>query len=305
MRGDRAAGAVELSKALCEPQAITLIRGRGSVDTVRVVYATSGKAQLAYECVGNATGTHVLLIHAGVTDRRSWHRVVERLVARHRCIGYDARGYGDTRYEPEDGWSPVGDAVAVLDAAGCARACVVACSAGGQTGIDLALARPERVAALLLIGTGVRGAPATDDLPAATAELVQRIDAAESSGDLDLVNQLEAWLWLDGPSAPQGRVGGNARELFLEMNGRALHATDPGEPAEIEPAWPRLHQLACPTLVMVGALDHERIQSIDSTIASMIPGAAFLKLDGVAHLPHLEGDPVTLEHIDRFTATLG
>ncbi len=38
-----------------------------------------GKAQLAYECVGGQDGIDVLLIHAGVTDRRSWHHVVERL----------------------------------------------------------------------------------------------------------------------------------------------------------------------------------------------------------------------------------
>lgn len=56
---------------------------------------------------------------------------------------------------------------------------------------------------------------------------------------------------------------------------------------------------------MIGALDHERIQRIDTTLASMIPGAQLLKLDGVAHLPHLEGSPATLDHIDRFIATLG
>jgi len=40
-------------------------------------------------------------------------------------------------------------------------------------------------------------------------------------------------MWLDGPSAAEGRVGGPARELFLDMNGRALRAPDPGEQAEI------------------------------------------------------------------------
>ena len=36
-------------------------------------------------------------------------------------------------------------------------------------------------------------------------------------------------MWLDGPSAEEGRVGGRARELFLEMNDRALRAEDPGD----------------------------------------------------------------------------
>ena len=72
------------------------------------------------------------------------------------------RGYGETTYEREDGWSPVADAKAVIDAAGLERPLVVACSMGGQTAIDLTLAHPERVAALALIGTAIRGAPYPD-----------------------------------------------------------------------------------------------------------------------------------------------
>jgi hypothetical protein len=43
------------------------------------VFATSGRAQLAYEITGVEGGADVLLIHAGVNDRRSWQYVVERL----------------------------------------------------------------------------------------------------------------------------------------------------------------------------------------------------------------------------------
>lgn len=272
---------------------------------MRGVHVVSGNAQVAYECVGGPEGVDVFLIHAGVTDRRSWQHVIERLSSRHRCISYDARGCGETLYEPEDGWSPVNDALAVLDAVNSERSCVIACSAGGQTAIDLVLAQPERVDALVLIGSGVRGAPATPALPARTTELAARIEAAEAAGDLQQVNRLEGWLWLDGPSAAEGRVAGRARELFLDMNGHALQADDPGEQAELPAAWPRLAQITAPTLVMVGTLDHERIQTIDEAIASTIPGAQFSRLDGVAHLPHLEGDSRTLDQIVQFVERAG
>jgi pimeloyl-ACP methyl ester carboxylesterase len=49
-------------------------------------------------------------------DRRSWQHVIDRVSPEHRCVSYDARGFGETVYEPEDGWSPVNDAMAVLDA---------------------------------------------------------------------------------------------------------------------------------------------------------------------------------------------
>jgi pimeloyl-ACP methyl ester carboxylesterase len=98
---------------------------------------TSGSATLAAESHGEGEPT-VLLVHAGVTDQRSWAPVVEALPG-HRCLTYDARGYGRTTYEQEDGWSPVEDAVAVLDAYGVGSAVVVGCSMGGRTSLDLAL----------------------------------------------------------------------------------------------------------------------------------------------------------------------
>jgi pimeloyl-ACP methyl ester carboxylesterase len=264
------------------------------------MFATSGRARLAYDVTGGDGGADVLLIHAGVTDRRSWRHVVERLAPRHRCVAYDMRGYGETAYEPEDGWSPVADAVAVLDAAGLERAVVVAGSMGGQHAIDLALAHPDRVAGLALIGPAVRGAPYPDLREGPTAELNARIGEAAEAGDIDEVGRLEAWMWLDGPAAPEGRVGGPVRELFLDMNGRALRAPDPGAEAEIPPAWPRLGELSVPTLILVGRLDAEDIRAIDEPAAALIPGARLVWLEGVAHVPHLEGDPATLDALAAF-----
>lgn len=216
------------------------------------MFAISGRARLAYACNGGAGGAEVLLIHAGVNDRRSWRHVVERLSSRHRSTAFDMRGFGETMFEPENGWSPVTDALAVLDSVGLDCPVVVACSIGGQTAIDLTLAHPDRVAGLVLIGTAIRGAPYPELEEGPTAELNARIEAADSAGDIDEVARLETWMWLDGPSAAEGRVGGPARELFLDMNGRAVRADDPGEQAEIPPAWPRLGEIAVPTLVMIG-----------------------------------------------------
>ena len=134
------------------------------------------------------------------------------------------------------------------------------------------------------------------------------IESAYDAGDFDEVNRLEAWMWLDGPVAQEGRVGGPVRELFLEMNGRALRAEDPGTIAQIAAAWPRLGEILAPTLVMIGRLDAEDMQAINRPAAEMIPNARLVWLDSVAHVPHLEGDPTTLAEIARFadvTAHLG
>jgi pimeloyl-ACP methyl ester carboxylesterase len=264
------------------------------------MFATSGRAQLAYEITGVEGGADILMIHAGVNDRRSWHHVIERLASRHRCIAYDARGFGETTYQPEDGWSAVADAAAVLDAADAEQAVVVACSMGGRTALDLTLAQPDRVSALVLISAAVRGGPDPELTEGRTAELEAIIETAEAAGEIDEVNRLEAWMWLDGPTADEGRVGGPARELFLDMNGRALRAENPGKQAEMPPAWPRLGEITAPTLVMIGRLDAEDIQAINEPLVKIIPKARLVWLDNVAHLPHLEADHKTLDEITKF-----
>ena len=114
------------------------------------------------------------------------------------------------------------DAIAVMDAAGVEQAVVIGSSMGGRAALDLTLAHPNRVSGLVLIGTAVRGAPYLDINEGPTAELDTMIESAENASGIDEVNRLEAWMWLDGPTADEGRVVGAARDLFLEMNGKAL-----------------------------------------------------------------------------------
>jgi pimeloyl-ACP methyl ester carboxylesterase len=260
---------------------------------------SSGHATLAAEEHGSGDPA-VLLVHAGVTDRRSWQHVVDAL-AGHRCLTYDARGYGQTTYAAEDGWSQVGDAIAVLDAFDAGPVVVVGASMGGRTTLDLALTRPDRVQGLVLIGPAISGAPEPTYEPEVLA-LDEEWEAAEERGDLATVNRLEARVWLDGPTAPEGRVTGAARALFLEMNSWALDADDPGEPRDDSLAWDRLGEISVPTLVMVGEHDLAYIKRNCAHAASAIAGARLVELPGVAHVPHLEGDPATLREIAGFVA---
>ena len=60
-----------------------------------------------------------------------------------------------------------------------------------------------------------------------------------------------------------------------------------------------------PALILLGRLDAEDIQVIDQLAAPLIPGARLEHLDGVAHVPHLEGDPATLDEIAAFVDSVG
>jgi pimeloyl-ACP methyl ester carboxylesterase len=262
---------------------------------------TSGKAVLAAEEHGS--GPAVLLLHAGVTDKRSWRHVVDALPD-NRCLTFDSRGYGETTYDVEDGWSRVDDAIAVLDAYGVDRAVVVACSMGGRTGLDLALTHPDRVRALVLIGSAVSGAPEIE-LEEDLQWLEGAFEQAEQAGDLDELNRLEALVWLDGPRAGEGRVTGEPRELFLEMNRVALEAADPGDERHDVNAWEQAGDIVAPTLVLIGEHDLGHTHANAERLAHTIPGARLVPLPGVAHLPHLENDPLTLREIASFVASVG
>ena len=260
-------------------------------------FASSAGAEISYLATG--AGPPVLLLHAGVTDKRSWVPLVETLGGRYRTIAYDQRGYGDTTYDPGQ-HSAVADAVAVLDADGGDRAIVIGASNGGRRSIHLALDHPERVEALVLIGAGARGGP-DDDLESFSPEvraLYEAYEAAEAADDLEALNRIEAHVWLDGWAAPEGRVQGPVRELFLDMNGLALRMDDPGDDGT-GAAWDRVGEIEVPTLVLLGDLDVV-CQPASEHFAAAVPGAQYEVLEGTAHLPHLEGHGRCLEVIRAF-----
>ena len=261
---------------------------------------TSGRASLAVEDTGARDMKTVLLLHAGVTDKRSWTPVVDRLGADVRCISYDRRGYGDTEYDTDDGWSPVADAVAVLDAAGVDAVIAIGCSIGGGTAVDLALAHPDRVSALVLIAPAIGGAP-EPELKPLVAELDAQIDAADAVADLDAVNRLEAHLWLDG-AGHEGRVSGHVRDLFLDMNARAISALDPGTTADAPDAWSLLDRITVPVLFVVGGRDLRHFHAQARDAAAALPDGRVVDVPESAHLPHLEGAASALDAISDFVA---
>jgi pimeloyl-ACP methyl ester carboxylesterase len=232
------------------------------------------------------TGPAVVFIHAGVADRRSWYGVMEIVGATHRALAYDRRGYGASTYDAEP-HAEVDDLLAVLDGSGLDHVVLVGCSNGGPVAFEAAILFPERVRALVLVDSAPAGAPPADPGPAAEA-LFEALDQAEADGDVAVINALEARLWLDGPRSPDGRVGGAARSLFLDMNELALRAGPVGDAAPAGAGWWQLPELRVPTLLMVGALDVPHLVERIREMVVLIPSAQLDVVAGAAHLPMLE-----------------
>lgn len=246
----------------------------------------SGRARLAAERTG--PDVEVVFLHAGVSDRRLWRSQMNALAPRWTSLAYDRRGFGET-LPVDEPWSMVGDLQAVLDAAAPGRPVVlVGCSQGGRIAIDFALASPERVRALVLVAPAVTGAPSPGDFPPKVQALLDELERAETERDVDRANEIEAHLWLDGPTSDAGRVGGSVRELFLAMNGIALRAPALGTQAEAPSAWERLAQLKVPTMLIWGDLDFAYLQERCRHLARTLPHLRAHLMRGAAHLPNLE-----------------
>jgi pimeloyl-ACP methyl ester carboxylesterase len=228
-------------------------------------------------------GTPVVLLHAGVADRRVWRDVVPHLDA--PVVAYDRRGFGETPPGPE-GFTHLADLLGMLDAAVDGPAWLVGNSMGGALALDAAVTVPDRIAGLVLIAPAVSGQPEPEEWD---EQMRRGMAAYEAAHGPDEVLRLEAQWWLDGPDEPEGRVGGAARELAVEMNRQIIANGVPEGAGEADvDAWSRLGELAMPVTILCGDSDERFAQETCAALAERIPGARHEVLPGVAHLPSLE-----------------
>jgi len=237
----------------------------------------------------------VVLLHEAVADRRGWQEMAGYLAPEVTVVAYDRRGFGETPVSPGP-FSHVGDLLAVLDQVADRPAWLVGASAGGGLALDAAILAPERVAGLVLLGTAVSGAP-EPELDADTQRFDALFDQAMAEGDLDELNRLDTWLWLDGPAQAEGRVPGPARALALDMNATIIrNAVQEDAGASGVDAWNRLPEVRVPVVVACGELDVPFVITRSRQLAERIPQARYHDLPGMAHQPYLE-QPSTVAHL--------
>jgi 3-oxoadipate enol-lactonase len=254
---------------------------------------------LAHEVAGS--GPTLLLVHAGIADRRMWDDQVGPFAAAGwRVVAADLPGFGETPRPdgPVALWATLRDLLARL---GVDRAMVVGRSLGGRAAVDLALAAPERVRALVLVGSSLAGRRFQEP---ALFELWDRGEAALERGDQREAARVEIDTWVAGVDRPPEAVGPEMRRRVTEM---LLTAYAHGE-ADLEepdpPAAGRLSEITAPTLVVVGNHDRPDIQAMAVALAAGIPGAERVVLDGAAHLPSMERPGEFNRVVLEFLATL-
>jgi len=251
-----------------------------------VRYAPSGDLSIAYRVVGEGPIDLIwvpgFVSHVEVLwELPLWRRLIDRLTAFARVIVFDKReqGLSDRTGAPPTLEDIAGDLGAVLDAVGSERAALIGLSEGGPAAALFAASHPERVRALVLVGTYGRLTRSPDNPDGVPVEMmrgfVERVVAQwggpaavhvwfgeQASGDVALADW---WARL----LRAGTSPGGARALL------ALY-----EHLDARSALP---SISAPTLVVHGRDDTLVPPALARGLADAIPGARYLELPG----PHL------------------
>jgi 2-succinyl-6-hydroxy-2,4-cyclohexadiene-1-carboxylate synthase len=224
---------------------------------------------------------NLVLLHGFTHTGRSWDPVVAALGERYRALAPDIRGHGDASAR-----RPVtpGAVLADLEALEAPRFTLAGYSMGGRIALHAALAMPDRVERLLLIGASPGLADASER--AARRKADERLaDELEQLPISELARRWAATPVLAG-QPPQVLAAAHADRLRSTPAGLAAALRGLGTGA-LDPVWDRLGELAMPVTLLVGERD-EKFTAIGERMAASMPRARLERAAGAGHAVHLE-----------------
>lgn len=218
-----------------------------------------------------------------------------------RVIAFDKRGMGLSDRIPS-GEAPtleqrIDDVRAVMSAAGSERAALFAWSEGGPTSIRLAAAAPERVLALVLVGTTARF-PAAADFPEGIPRDLMEIAIETWQREWGTGVALELY----GPSVAEDartRSWWAAYQRFAATPGAVSASLRMHLEVDVREALPRIE---APTLILHRRDDLLVPLACARHLAARIPNACLLELAGSDHMYWLGDQDETLAAIRDFLA---
>ncbi|HEU4355224.1 MAG TPA: alpha/beta hydrolase, partial [Actinomycetota bacterium] len=180
-----------------------------------------------------------------------------------------------------------GDAAALIRALEAAPAIVIGRSYGGETAVELALAHPELVRALVLLEAA--SVPLDEEAMAWAVDLHRRIEEAAAA---DPVSVAETFLravlgdeqWASFKPEVKRMFQDNGPAILAEFRGPWLEATEED-----------LARIRVPTLLLMGRTSPEALGRVTRRMAAAIPGSR-LEVVGGGHFID-PGEPTVLEFV--------
>jgi len=242
-------------------------------------------------------GEAVLLVHGHTLDHRVWEDVIPRLLSGgRRSVAPDLRGHGRSS-RPEAGYHPrehAEDMRAVFDALGIDRAVVVGYSLGGGVALEMAVARPDRVAGLVLVEPVLPDRPYEPEF-FATLKEVAGVVRERGVREAMLGPWIECALF--APSFRRPGLRERFEAIVRDFPGADYLAT---RRDRVERDWPvpdRLASLSVPTTVVSAEHTLPGFRAWAVEIARDVPGARHEVVADTGHLLPMERPDVVADLI--------
>ena len=243
----------------------------------------------------DGTGPPIVLVHGFTQTRNCWGPISADLRTDHTVVRVDAPGHGRSG-EILAGLR--GGARMIADQGG--RATYLGYSMGGRYLVHLALANPELVDGLVLLGA-TAGIEDPDERRARAEADQAMADRVRHMGTLDFVR----W-WVANPMfagvPPEHQFLMERMENTVDGLENSLLQAGTGVQ---DPSWDRLHRLDMPVLVMAGE-DDDKYAALAERMTEAIGANATLALvPGAGHAAHLERPDAFLTRLRAWLAEHG
>ncbi|SEK21801.1 Pimeloyl-ACP methyl ester carboxylesterase [Roseovarius azorensis] len=240
--------------------------------------ALTSSTGLSYRRAGH--GAPLVLVHGYLGGSMQWQAEIDRFAGRFDVIAPDLPGFaGSAALPPADRIASFAAAVVdLLDELGLTRITLLGHSMGGMIVQELAANHPERIARLILYGTGPLGA-----MPDRFELLETSRERIRTEGVARTIQRIGATWFRDGAAAKGFDIVAALGALASER--AALAGLDAMSHWDGRSA---LVRLTMPTLVLWGDGDQSYRWPQVEMLWQGLPNAALAVIPGTAHAVHLE-----------------
>jgi len=262
----------------------------------------------------SGAGAPLLLLHGG-PSLSDYMAILAAEVTGWRAIRYQQRSLSPSATEgPLTVARHVADAVAVLDALGVDRAIVAGHSWGGHLALHLAVARPDRVAGLLIIdplgaigdgGIAEMGQALEDRLLPAAVARYRDVEARLSGPDASDADALESLtlLWPGYYARPE-TAPGLPPGLRMSLAGNMATLTSAMEQIADGSLAQGLRDVSGPAIFLLGAQSPMPVSQGEQT-AALLPKSEVVIVPAAGHLPWHEQPGCVADALSRIRQLAG
>jgi 3-oxoadipate enol-lactonase len=255
----------------------------------------TGDGRFGYEAAGDATLPPLVFLHGIGGAARAWRGQLDAFGDRYRAIAWDMPGYGGSKPLPTVSIAALADALRdFLQQVGAGKPVLVGHSIGGMIVQQFLVQYPDAAGAVVLTQTSPAFGNAAGDW--------QKNFIEARLGPLDRGETMRTL----APSLVKGIIGNEpdlaGMELARDCMGSVPEATYRATMLSMLGFDLRaaLKNIAVPTLVLSGSRDNNAPAPTMAKMASYIPSAEYVDIEGAGHLVNLEQPTAFNAALNRF-----